>query len=395
MIYIIGIGMDGEKTLTSEAKKAIEESDIMIGAERMIGMFELLEKKTYITYNSDEISNILRNEEYSNAAILMSGDIGFYSGASKLIDRIGDLNYKLICGISSFSYFCAATGICYENTKLFSLHGTNDSVAIKVKMNEKCFFLLDNINTPDEICKRLLEYNLGEVNVLIGENLCGKNEKIYKGKAADYIETKFGKLSVMITINSKYLSYDPIGISDAEFIRGNVPMTKSLVRGAVVSGLKIHSDSVCWDIGCGTGSVSVEMAYKCVNSTVYSFDKSEDALNLTKINSKKFGCDNIVPILGICPSCFSGIPAPDKVFVGGSSGNLCDILDYIYTLNNNVDITINAVTLETLNVAISYFKKKNIKCSFVQILVNETKNIGKYTMFAAQNPVFVIKGYNL
>lgn len=395
MIYIIGVGMDGKNTLTLEAKNAIEESDILIGAERMVRMFDCLNKKSIITYNSDKITSILKNETYSSAAVIVSGDIGFYSGASKLIEKIEGMKYKMISGIASYSYFCSAIGIPYENIKLYSLHGNSDSVAIKVKLYEKCFFLLDNNNTPDKVCKRLADYSLGDVEVFIGENLGSQNEKIYKGKAYEFIETNFADLSVMITLNSKYLSYDPIGINDEDFIRGNVPMTKSMIRGAAVSGMKIQRDSICWDIGCGTGSVSIEMAYKCFGGTVFSFDKSQNALDLTEANAKKFGCDNIVRIYGECPARFGETPVPDKVFIGGSSGKLCEILDYIYSLNNKIDVTINAVTLDTLNEAVSYFKKKCIKYSFVQIAVNETKNIGDHIMFLAQNPVLIIRGYSL
>lgn len=167
-------------------------------------------------------------------------------------------------------------------------------------------------------------------------------------------------------------------------------MTKSAVRGNIVSSLEIASDSVCWDIGCGTGSVTIEMAFHCPNGMVYGFDKNSEAIGLTMENARRFGCDNIKAAEGICPDILQDAPAPDKVFIGGSSGNMGDIFKCIHEKNPHADIVVSAVSLETLRQAQDAFEGGEY--DIIQLAVTETRKIGSHTMLNAQNPIFILKG---
>jgi len=169
-------------------------------------------------------------------------------------------------------------------------------------------------------------------------------------------------------------------------------MTKSAVRGNIISGLNICHDSVCWDIGCGTGSVSVEMAFRCPDGIVFAFDKKHNAAELTVRNARKFGCDHIIVNEGICPEILKNAPAPDNVFIGGSSGNMAEIFEYVYQKNELADITVSAVSLETLEQAVKAFERLGRASSVIQIAVTETRKVGGHTMLTAQNPIFIIKG---
>ena len=85
-------------------------------------------------------------------------------------------------------------------------------------------------------------------------------------------------------------------------------------------------------------------------------------------------------------------PAPDKVFIGGSSGNMVEIFECAYQKKESADITVSAVSLETLEQAVEAFKRFGKECSIMQIAVTETKKVGSHTMLTAQNPVFIIRG---
>lgn len=191
-------------------------------------------------------------------------------------------------------------------------------------------FLLGGEITPAHICREICEYDLKNINVYIGENLALENEKIYLGKAQNFIELECGKLCVMITENENYERGVLSGIPDNDFIRGDVPMTKSEVRSVIISKLNIGENDVCWDIGCGTGSVSVEMALHCYNGTVFSVDKNSSAIDLIMKNKHKFGCDNISVLYGNAPECLVDFPAPSKVFIGGSCGKIEEIIGTVY-----------------------------------------------------------------
>ena len=392
-IYIIGIGMEGCKTLTEEAKTVIENADLLIGAGRMLEPFSDLKKEQFISWKSEEIADFLREKNFDTAAILMSGDCGFYSGAEKLITALSDYETEVISGISSPVYFCSKIKKPWQDMKFLSLHGADGNVVRNVCRNKYCFFLLGGDTTPAEICKRLCDYGRENIAVYIGENLGYDNEKIYCGIASDFTDTRCEKLCVMVTENPYSEQSVPFGISDNEFIRGNVPMTKSEIRSTVISKLNISRKDMCWDIGCGTGSVSVEMALQCYDGRVYAVDKNEEAAELTRQNAYKFGCDNIEIISGTAPETLCGFPAPDKVFIGGSCGKISEILNIVYEKNSKADVVITAVSLETLNEAINSFAYFGIDSpEIVQIAVTRTRKLGNHTMLSAENPIFVIKG---
>lgn len=390
-VYIIGTGVNGSSSLTREAVVAIEHSQILIGAERMLAEYSGCGKKLVNAYKPEEICNILRSCTYNTASVLMSGDCGFFSGTKKLLPLIEDMKPVIISGISSAAYFCSRINLSYEAMKFISLHGKNANIAVNVRMNEKCFFLLGGDMDAADICRRLCKYGLSDVTVHIGENLGYQIENCRSGKARDLMNIHTEKLSVLVTENPDYLRYIPSAISDSEFIRSSIPMTKSAVRGNIVSRLNICHDSVCWDIGCGTGSVSVEMAFRCPDGKVMAFDKKSEAAELTARNAQKFGCDNIFVNEGICPDVLKNAPSPDKVFVGGSCGNMAEIFECAYQKNEFADITVSAVSLETLEQAVRAFERFGREYSVMQIAVTETRKLGSHTMLTAQNPVFIIK----
>ena len=391
-VYIIGTGMDGDNTITKEAENAVAEAGLLIGAERIVKPFMQLGKAVFISYKPADIAEKLDRSDYDAAAVLMSGDCGFFSGTKRLLPLLEGHEVRVIAGISSVSYFCSRLGISYENMKFITLHGRTSSVALKVKMNRYCFFLLGGEITASDACRRLCEYGLGDVAVHIGTDLSYENEQIVSGKACELTDIQTGGLSVMITENDDFLRYIPAAINDGDFIRGEIPMTKSEVRCIAVSRLNICADSVVWDIGCGTGSVSVEAAYRCPDGKVLAFDKKPEAVALTAENAVRSGCDNIEAAEGNCPEILENAPAPDKVFIGGSSGNMDRIFEAVREKNPFADIVVTAVSLETLSEAVNCFERFGVSAEVVQIAATRTKKFGAHTMLQAQNPVFIISG---
>ncbi|MBQ8687657.1 MAG: precorrin-6y C5,15-methyltransferase (decarboxylating) subunit CbiE [Ruminococcus sp.] len=392
-IYIVGIGMEGDKTLTPQGLAAIKAADILIGAERMLTPFLHLSKNTLCSWRTEEITDYLKKNKPQTAAVLMSGDCGFYSGAEKLTAALDGFDTEVISGISSPVYFCAKIKKSWQNMKCISLHGMEGNLIRHVCRNASCFFLLGGSITPAAVCRRLCRYGMGSIRVYIGERLAYEDEQIYSGRAEDFTELQCGGLSVMVTENPDPEPGTAFGISDARFIRGKVPMTKSEVRSTVISKLNIGRKDICWDIGCGTGSVSVEMALQCYDGHVFALDQNEEAVQLTKENSIRFGCDNIETISGTAPECLNELPAPDRIFIGGSSGRLPEILTVVFEKNPAACVVITAVSLETLGDAVSALEQYSHHTpDIVQLSVTRTRKAGNHTMLSAENPVFIIKG---
>ena len=179
---------------------------------------------------------------------------------------------------------------------------------------------------------------MNSAEVYIGENLGYENERILCGTAEDFTETETALLSVMTVVNSDCETLKRSGIPDREFVRGNVPMTKSEVRSVIISKLGISNDSVCWDIGSGTGSVSVEMALQCGSGRVYAVDRNPEAVSLTDKNKHIFKCDNIEIIGGNAMDNIEKLPVPDRVFIGGSGGELQQIIKMVFKKNRKEKI---------------------------------------------------------
>ena len=274
-VYIIGIGMNGAETLTQQAKQIIGEADCLIGANRMLEPFSALNKPGFISWNSGDISDYIQRSEYDTFAVLMSGDCGFFSGSEGLLRALPEsVDSEVVCGISTPVYFCSKLKIPWQDIPTVNLHGVSSNRARNAARYQRCFFLLGGKLGASEVCRRLCDYGMGGINVYIGECLGYPHERILTGKAETFINTDLDNLSVLMTDNAEPELFSRSGIPDGEFIRGEVPMTKSEVRALAISKLGIAPADVVWDIGCGTGSVSVEMALQCYNGRVYSVDKS-------------------------------------------------------------------------------------------------------------------------
>ena len=423
-IHIIGIGMGNPETITVEGKKAIERSQAIIGAKRMVDSFSSGKQKCNYAINAARIMEwILENEEIQDISVLMSGDIGFYSGAKKISElatelfgnpfgnftpnkgclesinedgreQCGEIQIEYLPGISSLSYFASKICQSWEDAKLISLHGKDDNIVANVSLNRKVFFLTDgNSNNVRSICNTLTDQGLSEVQVYVGEQLSYEEERITSGTAKELSQKDFHNLSVVMVINENTVMEEThtLGIKDECFTRGQVPMTKEEVRTVTVSKLNLKKDDVVYDIGAGTGSISVEIALTCIYGKVFAIETDEDALELIEINKNKFGAFNVEIVNGMAPEVLLDLPVPDKAFIGGSKGNLEEIIRTLIGKNPNIKLVINVVALETLTEAIECSKKFGFtEVEIVQLNVSKAKQLGKYNLMMGQNPVYII-----
>ena len=181
------------------------------------------------------------------------------------------------------------------------------------------------------------------------------------------------------------------GMNDEEFIRGDVPMTKEEVRSISLSKMKIRKSDIIYDIGAGTGSVSVESAIQAEDGQVYAVEINPEAAGLIEENARKFAVSNITVIEGSAPEILKDLPAPDCVFIGGSKGRLEEILELIRKKNPQARVVLNAISLETLAQTLEYCRKYPIKNDeIVQVNIAKSKVVGSYHMMTGQNPIYVV-----
>jgi len=389
-VNIIGIGMGGNG-LTMSAKQRIDESDLIVGARRMVESVAL-GKDILEEYRSDEIIDYLeKNPKYRCISVLMSGDIGFYSGAKKLLERIDREKYDVHTepGISSAVYLCSKIGTSWQDVYMTSAHGREANLVGLSRIHGKVFTLLSEEDTVHEMAREFIEYGM-DVRMTIGQDFGYETERVFTGTPEEVLKESFGKLCVALIQNDSPVRCNPISIPDEEFTRGDAPMTKSEVRALSVAKLKLCDDSVVYDVGAGTGSVSIEMALCAVNGKVFAVEKEDPAADLIEVNKRKFKTPNLQVVRGLAPEAMQDLPKPTHAFIGGSSGNLKDIVSCLLEKNPQIRIVINSVTVETLEETVQVIKEFDlVEEDFTCINVSRARKLGRYHLMTAQNPVYI------
>ena len=396
-IYLIGIGMGNPESLTIEAGKAIRDADVLIGAARMTAPFQE-GKKVYHDYKAEEIVKVLQvQENTSKIAILMSGDVGFYSGAKKLIKAIENASFykesefTVLPGISSVVSFCAKLHMSWDDVKLISVHGREANLVGYVRRFPKVFALMYGREQLSDFVERLQEYDMGYVKIHVGQKLSYPDEAVFT-----IIPDEIGDipnidpLYVVLIENDKACDDSLYGISDDEFIRTKIPMTKSDVRTLSIAKLELKPDSVLFDIGAGTGSISIEASRKLIDGRVYAIERKTEAIELINKNIRKFAADNVSPVEGKAPLVLKKLPVPTHAFIGGSGGNMEKIIDFLLAENPDIRIVINATALNTIGEVSEIIRKREWEADITSVSIAKSREIGGYQMMTAQNPVYII-----
>ena len=160
-------------------------------------------------------------------------------------------------------------------------------------------------------------------------------------------------------------------------------MTKQEIRATALAKLAVAPEDICWDIGAGTGSVSVELAAVCRG--VWAVERKAEACALLRQNRAKFHAYPLRIVEGDAPEVLHTLPKPDAVFIGGSGGHLPEILRAVYDANSAARVCVPAIALETVQTALTTVE-------IAQISVSRTKAAGGLHMLLAHNPVFLLTG---
>lgn len=405
-ITLAGIGMGNPDCLTKEVERAIAEADILLGADRMIAGYQpKIEKMPY--YTSEQIIPYLEKmskgtvgRDDIKTVILFSGDTGFYSGCQKLYDALlravndGRLqaDVTVMPGISSVAYLAACMGENYQDAVICSMHGKElPDLAKKIRKGKRLFLLMSGLKDVHKLGKLLLNAGLTECTVTAGYQLSYPEQRIMELRPEECMQLQEDGLYICCIKNPdperKTLTH---GRKDGEFIRDKVPMTKEEVREVSICKLKLYEGAVVYDIGSGTGSVAAEIAGLSDEIKVFAVEYKEEAVSLIAQNKEKFGLDNIEIVSGKAPDGLEELPVPTHAFIGGSSGQMKEILSALYQKNSQMRVVINAISMETIceiKEVLSAFPIQNE--DVVQIQASRAKRVGTYHLMQAENPVWI------
>ena len=395
-VDVLGIGPGSQESMTEEVRRAIGRADCLIGAGRMLKAAASFGQPVFDAIAPSEIAGFIRtHREYQRFAVVMSGDAGFFSGTKKLLPLLDFCEVRVLPGLSSLSYLCARLKRSYEDVFVTSLHGRDHKIVPDVRSHEKVFALVGGENGVRELCRSLADAGLGDVRVSVGERLSYPEEKITCDSAEHLAEGNFEPLSAVLIQNDHPDAVVTHGLPDDLFRRGGgkegaVPMTKSEVRAVCLSKLRLTGNSLCWDVGAGTGSVAIEMALQAKRGQVYAIEKRDEAIRLLQHNKEKFFAENLSVISGSAPEACGELPAPTHAFIGGSSGNLREIVSLLLAKNPRVRIVATAVTLESVAELTACMKEFPFsETGVVSMQVARDRAAGNYHLMTGQNPIYI------
>ena len=391
-VYLIGVGMGNPDTLTGQAVKAIQTCSNLVGAKRLLEPWSKSHTCTPLIAASD-IAAYIDGQQEGPVGVLLSGDTGFYSGAKNLWSLLEHHEVITIPGLSSLSYFCARLHTTWQDVKIVSAHGRSHNVVGEIQSHPRTFALTGGATKAEDICRELTQRGMGDIQVSVGERLSYPDERIVTGTAAELAGQHFADLAVLLAEHPAPVTrpWNTPGLPDSTFTRGEVPMTKEEVRALALCKLRPQPHHVVWDVGAGTGSVSIECAMACPGGQVYAIEQKAAALALLEENKARLGTKNLTIVGGTAPEVLRTLPAPDRVFLGGTSGSLEEILQVVFEKNPAARVVCTAVTLETVAEAARCFAPLE-QADMVQIAVTRTRSAGRYHLMDAQNPVWMFSG---
>ena len=409
-VTIIGAGPGNPDLLSRAALDAIDFADVVIGAHRALAGIDVPPDvvRCELVKTADIVAALTDAASWRRAVVVMTGDVGLFSGACRLVEALsGDaqVDVRVVPGISSASYLAARLARPWQDWRFASAHGVACDIVAEAERAGELFLATSGGEDPSRLSGELVQAGFGDARVTVAERLSYPDERITCATASEIAGQTFDDLNVMLIefagcvgspaggsrAASSRWPYASSGIPDELFIRGDVPMTKQEVRAVALAKLRLTATDTVWDVGAGTGSVSIEAALVARAGSVWAVERNAAGVRLIRENADAFGCGNVHAVPGVAPEALAKLPVPDAVFVGGSAGELPSIVEAALEKNSQVRLCVPCVTVETLTEACALLSGSRFKgFEACQVSAARAEAVGSHHLMKAQNPVFLV-----
>lgn len=403
-VTIIGAGPGNPDLLSRAALDAIDIADVVIGAHRALVGIDVPPDvvRCELVKTADIVAALTDAASWQRAVVVMTGDVGLFSGARRLVEALsGDaqVDVRVVPGISSASYLAARLARPWQDWRFASAHGVACDIVAEAERAGELFLVTSGGEDPSRLSGELVQAGFGDARVTVAERLSYPDERITCATASEIAGQTFDDLNVMLIefaggAASSRWPYASSGIPDELFIRGDVPMTKQEVRAVALAKLRLAATDTVWDVGAGTGSVSIEAALVARAGSVWAVERNAAGVRLIRENADAFGCGNVHAVPGVAPEALAKLPVPDAVFVGGSAGELPSIVEAALEKNSQVRLCVPCVTVETLTEACALLSGSRFKgFEACQVSAARAEAVGSHHLMKAQNPVFLVSAH--
>lgn len=407
LIHIVGIGLDGTAGLNEKINNLISEANLLVGSDRHLSYFPHHPSPRLVLGNFTAALEQIR--QYLNTdsliVILVSGDPLFFGLGRLLLAEFPSSKLIFHPHLSSVQLAFNRLKIPWQDAKSISIHGRSfEQLTLALQQGvDKIAILTDPNHTPEAIARHYLALDLTtSYQFWVCENLGGKEEKISCFQPQELQPQTSSSLNVVILLRQTLATDQPIhlaslpllGLPDSSFIgfrdRPGL-MTKREIRLAILGEMTLQPGQIIWDIGAGTGSVSIEIARLCPTSQIYAIEKTAIGANLITQNCQRLQVSNVNSIQGTAPEILTQLPTPQRIFIGGSGGNLTAILAHCQkTLATDGVIVLALATIEHFHTCLEWLRSHNCNYRLLQLQISRSVPIAQLTRFTPLNPVTLV-----
>lgn len=400
-VILLGVGCQG---LSGEQTALLSECGLIVGDPRHLAQVaELPVEKFPISPLASALESIRLALTRGDVGVLASGDPLFFGIGRRLLKEFGKEELVVLPALSTLQEACGRFRLPWDDMQLVSLHGRKTLHPAGLLLGkEKTFVFTDRHNTPVRLAHQLAQYLqliederlLNGCRMHVAENLGTANERLFSGTLAEAAAEDFAELNVLIITRPPHAEADTplFGLTEEEIAHSRGLITKDEVRAVTMHALRLPSTGVFWDLGAGSGSISVAAARLQPGVTVFAVDQHPEAFANVQRNIRQFGCYNIIPVQGEASAVLSSLPDPDRVFVGGSSGKLSTIIGQAaQRLPQGGRLVVNGVTGKTVAEAPQSMAEHGLAVALTKVQIERTA-FPENSPAKVLNPITVITG---
>jgi precorrin-6Y C5,15-methyltransferase (decarboxylating) len=393
-IYLVGAGIKGWEGFGAKALEVIARGEVLIGAQRHLDIFPDYPGKKMVLGDLSVMLEYLRKTE-KRVTVLASGDPNFFGLSRFLLRNLPKERIEIFANVTSMQYAFARIKEPWDDAVFVSVHGRGIKSAIdKIIASEKVAVLTDEKSSPGVLAGELIKRGAEGYIAWVCEDLGMPTEKFTRTDVKGLVELKCSPLNILILIRAwepTLETWPVMGIADDLFATAKKLITKQEVRAVTLAKLQLQNDLVLWDVGAGSGSISIEAGNLMPNGKVFALERNVQCLGFIRENLRKFSAGNVMLIEACAPEGIDDLPDPDRVFIGGSGGMLEEIIDAVdKRLKPDGMIVLNAVTLDTLTKSVEFLEDHGYSVEVCCVNVANTRALTEYKMFEAHNPVYII-----
>ena len=405
VIHVVGVGREGVESLTPSALAVVEQAEVLAGGQRLLDAFpHVVAERVKIGARVDEtLAALAARRAEQRVVVLATGDPNYFGITRALLRHVPADALEIVPNVSALQWAFAKAREPWDDAAFLTVHGRPaDGLVEMVRDRPKVCLFTDETNTPRSIARALLEAGLRHRAVLC-EDLGGPAERIRRLTLEELASVDAHPLNTLILVDSQssgpaagHDAWSP-GLPEDAFDQRKPKVgliTKREVRVLSLARLAVRPDSVVWDIGAGSGSVSIEAARLAPRGRVFAVEKNAEDAEIVRTNVEKFRVPHVTVIHARAPESLDRLPDPDAVFVGGSGGALAEILGIAAKrLRPGGRIVVNAITLETLHETVETHRQLGLEHEAILVSIARSKPLLEMMSFEALNPVYVVTAW--